>query len=230
MNESSKNIKADTQEPDESTQTYASLRAFAKAIGRSHSVVLRWMNREDWTASVAKSGPWTDTDVAIVHEWMAETLQEDRTGHHSQADTADGFYRSFGDEKRRWNIPTGYADRPARDASKYPRDFASAFERDVVTGKRKLTKLEAQRLARAFFRFRALLVEMCEYLPAWLVRKDQEEITRRMRCAMYDKCLWAKDVIEGIDSEETWLDIDDGGNRTRYDRKGNVVEDEPDDE
>jgi hypothetical protein len=51
------------------SDTYQSLRAFAKAIGRAHPTVLAWF--DDPHCAVKREGPWTDADVETAKAYAA---------------------------------------------------------------------------------------------------------------------------------------------------------------
>jgi len=66
---------------------YRSIRAFARAIPRVHSVLLGWFDRSDFP--VATAPPWTSDDLAAVRRW-AEDLQPDRAREDDNADVHTG--------------------------------------------------------------------------------------------------------------------------------------------
>lgn len=219
-------MRNDTTNPEidsEDAPTYTSIRAFAAAIPRSHSTLSRWMSREDWPADVATTGPWHQADVERVRQWADETLEPDRTGHHTPVDDGDGFYRRVSHAVARWKMPKNDMGLESRDAANYPKAFCGNGERAILAGTYQLTSTEARRLALSFMRFRAIMVDMAEWMPGWLVRKDKDEIERRLRAEIYMRCGWATEALDAIARGDTWLDTDDKGNAIRRDRDGNEV-------
>lgn len=58
-----------------STEAIPSIRALARAIGRSHTAVAKWARHPEWPWS--QRGPWPASLVPKIKAWAVDTLKED---------------------------------------------------------------------------------------------------------------------------------------------------------
>jgi hypothetical protein len=165
----------------------------AARLGVHRSSVSRYVRRDDFPAKT--SPPWTEADVKIIRDWQS-ALQEDRNEEH--ASDRHPFYRQYG-YRGNWQHPVVRHDcdpfLPSPDALKQPDAICTPAERDILTGKLKLTPEQVKDLVRQTVRLKAAIVLTCETLPAWLVRQDEEEAIRRMRAHLYEKIGWHRAAV-----------------------------------
>lgn len=158
------------------------LAALAKALGISKSTAHAWVHNATWPFS--RSGPWNAADLPAMQRWADETLRRDNGPLHPVV--TDDFW-AVRDRRPPFGQLLEADGIVPLPPAKLPPLLVSAFEREVLSGRRKLTADEGEAALAAFQTFRTRMAAMADFAPSLLAELPASEVADRLRALVSDE-------------------------------------------